>query len=105
MAVILGLTPALMVLGCGGETEQGLTGVSGRVTLDGGAWPGPGQIIFSPTLAGRDPKAPVVSYVAPFGTDGSFTVAHPGANGMKPGRYGVSVDCPLGEVVMPGASR
>jgi hypothetical protein len=91
-----------LVLGCGGvEQEKGLSPVSGRVTLDGGPWPHPGQIIFAPTGAGKDPAAAAVSYVAKFGTDGNFTVANPMANGMKPGKYWVSVDCPNGPVKMP----
>jgi len=97
--------PAL-VLGCGGvEQEKGLSPVSGRVTLDGGNWPQPGQIIFTPTAAGKDPNAATVAYVAKFGSDGNFTVTAPAANGMKPGKYWVSVDCPDGGVIkmpMPG---
>jgi hypothetical protein len=90
--LVVGLMPALLA-GCGGgvEQEKGLVPVSGRVTFDGGPWPKPGQIIFTPVGADKNPDASSVSYVAPFGTDGSFTVAHPGANGMKPGKYWVSV--------------
>jgi hypothetical protein len=103
--LLVGLLPAL-VLGCGGvEQEKGLVPVSGKVTLDGGPWPQPGQITFTPTAAGKDPNAASVSYVAKFATDGSFTVANPSANGMKPGKYWVSVDCPEGGVIkmpMPG---
>ncbi len=91
-----------VAIGCGGvEQEKGLTPVSGRVTLNGGPWPHPGQIIFTPTAAGKDAKASTVSYVADFGTDGNFTVITPTANGMKPGRYWVSVDCTDGPPKMP----
>jgi hypothetical protein len=94
-----------ILAGCGGvEQEKGLVPVSGRVTLDGGSWPKPGQITFIPTGAGKTPDASSVSYVANFSTDGSFTVAHPGANGMKPGTYAVVVHCtePTTEMPPPG---
>jgi hypothetical protein len=91
-----------VLVGCGGvPQEPGLAPLSGHVTLDGGPWPKPGEIVFVPTKAGKDANASTVSYVATFGTDGAFTVAHPGANGAKPGTYWVSVQCKEGESKMP----
>lgn len=101
VALVLGLAPALLA-GCGGvESEKGLVPVSGRVTLDGGPWPRPGQITFIPTKAGRAEESASVSSVAAFGADGKFVVSREGFNGLKPGNYWVAVDCPDGDPVMP----
>lgn len=99
--LLMGLAPMAMP-GCGGvESEKGLVPVSGKVTLDGGPWPRPGQITFAPTNAGKSPDAAAVSAVAKFETDGSFVVGHEGSSGLKPGQYFVAVDCPEGEPEMP----
>jgi hypothetical protein len=101
LLLALGLLP--LVAGCGGgvEAEKGLVPVSGRVTLDGGAWPKPGQITFVPTKTGQGEENTAVSSVATFGTDGNFTVGHEGSNGLKPGNYWVTVECLEGEPEMP----
>jgi hypothetical protein len=86
--------------GCGSEEiEGGLVPVTGRVTLDGGAWPSPGYITFSPRAQDVNYQAASVE----FDKDGNFTVigGYGGAEGMHPGEYWVSVDCPEDPGAMP----
>lgn len=102
--VLLALSPAFWC-GCGGgtEAEKGLVPVSGRVTLDGGSWPQPGQITFVP--AGNDVgggQAASRSATATFDSGGNFDVAggSGGGRGLLPGAYAVAVDCPEGDPEM-----
>ncbi|MFO0910895.1 MAG: hypothetical protein U0835_10215 [Isosphaeraceae bacterium] len=93
-AACLALSLVLAHAGCG-SGEPGLVPVRGKVTLDGGPWPKEGTINFTPTSGeGGDP-----SKLRPgggkFGTDGSFTVgSFEASDGLFPGTYQVSVDCP-----------
>ncbi len=102
--MVFSLVP-LLVSGCGGAVaEKGLVPVKGRVTLDGGPWPNPGQITFVPTAKTPEPGKPAVrSAVATFDKDGNFSVVggYGGAEGLHPGKYWVAVDCPEGPVEMP----
>ena len=103
--LVLGLSPLAVMGGCGGnEVEKGLTPVQGRVTLDGGPWPKPGQLIFVPVAKSAEPGQAVVrSATAEFDTDGRFTVAggYGGGEGLHPGTYWVAVDCPEDGPKMP----
>lgn len=83
--------------------EGGLVRVSGRVTLDGGAWPIPGQITFVPRGAQADSgKGPARSAVTTFATNGDFEVVggYGEGKGLRPGEYWVAVDCPEGDPEM-----
>jgi hypothetical protein len=98
----LALSLSLVFLGgCGGATEEGLVPVSGRITLDGGAWPKPGKITFTPS-GGTDQLRPAS---ADFDTGGYFTVSSfDGVKGLYPGDYLVLVECWEAEprMLMPG---
>ena len=87
---------ALLLPGGCGTAEPGLEPVRGKVTLDGGPWPRAGTINFTPTgtTEGTDASKSRPGS-AEFGVDGSFTVGsfQPG-DGLFPGTYAVSVDCP-----------
>jgi len=102
---MLGLTMvSVLVCGCGGgrEVESGLVPVKGRGTRNGGAWPKPGALYFSP----KDSAQATASRmgVATFGTDGTFESVEGGygdAKGLHPGFYWVAVQCKEGDEEMP----
>jgi len=102
--VVLGLA-SVWGAGCGDGSipESGLIPVSGRVTLDGGSWPIPGQITFVPRGTASDPsKGAPRSAVATFSKEGTFEVVggYGDGKGLRPGEYRVAVDCPEGEPEM-----
>jgi hypothetical protein len=80
----------LFLSGCGGS-EPGLVKVSGKITLDGGAFPKEGLINFTASGGLDQPLRPGS---AKFGPDGAFTAMSfdPG-DGLYPGTYKLSVDC------------
>jgi len=88
----LGATICLLLftVGCGSNRPE-MVHVYGRVTLDGGDWPKPGVLNFSPV----DP-APGFSRrpaSAHFGKDGRFTTEAGQGEGLIPGTYRVAVTC------------
>ncbi len=76
--------------------------VKGRVTLDGGSWPQTGYITFVP----QEKDASYPSASTQFDKEGNFSVigGYGGAEGLHPGSYWISVDCPEdpGEMPLPG---
>lgn len=91
--VVPGLT------GCGPSDARGLVPVSGRITLNGGGWPKPGNLTFLPVSepALNDSSAgPIPTRVgfAEFDREGAFVAQsrRPG-DGLMPGRYRVGVSC------------
>ncbi|GEM_PF-1056384 len=81
----------LAAAGCRGDYPPTVP-VRGRVTYNGGAWPGEGTIYFLP-------EKPAQGHthhpgMAPFGRDGSFTVGTFAAgDGLAPGTYVVRIEC------------
>lgn len=89
----LGLS-SLLVIGCGGTGEKGLVPVSGRVTLDGGAWPKAGKITFVPSAKDAGAQKEMRPAGADFDTSGHFTISSfEGVKGLYPGEYWGSVEC------------
>jgi hypothetical protein len=83
--LVLALAP-----GCG-KGEPGLIPVKGRVTLDGGAWPKPGQINFTPVESGAEGFRPGTGS---FDIQGYFAASSFEKNdGLYPGTYKVAVQC------------
>ena len=88
------LLPALCLLiiaGCGRAAPE-MVPTRGKVTLDGGEWPKPGALYFSPLKPAEGfPGRPGVGQ---FDTDGTFTVTtrDPG-DGLIPGTYRIAVEC------------
>ena len=82
---------AVLPAGCGSNYPQTVP-VSGRVTMDGGAMPGPGRLYFTPAEPAQGfPRHPGT---ASFESDGHFTVTtFESADGLMPGRYLVAVEC------------
>lgn len=78
------------VMGCG--NPNGTVKVSGNVTVDGQAPPGPGVITFSVVEAAEGfPNRPTM---AKFKSDGVYeaTTFDPG-DGLLPGTYTVAIEC------------
>jgi hypothetical protein len=87
---------ALLLLACIGlggcnNGPAGLVPVSGKLTLDGKAWPKFGQINFSPVkpIEGH----PVLPAMARVNDDGTFAILTPAAPGLVPGEYNVAITC------------
>jgi hypothetical protein len=80
------------LLGCNSR-RPGLVEVSGRITLDGGAWPRPGVLILAP-IASAAPDGRKRPARAPFDESGHFEAGtwQPG-DGVLPGTYKVCVEC------------
>ena len=77
--------------GCGRSGPETVP-VTGKVTLDGGAWPTAGMLYFNPLETAEG--LPRRSGRADFDTDGWYTVSswEPG-DGLVPGKYKVGVEC------------
>jgi hypothetical protein len=90
MAAALAIV-GVAALGCRRRDVE-LVRVSGRVTLDGQAPPGPGTLYFAPTeAAGGQPLRPATAH---FAADGLYQVnSFDEGDGLVPGRYQVSVHC------------
>ncbi|MBN2578488.1 MAG: hypothetical protein JXB10_05805 [Pirellulales bacterium] len=89
----------LLGVGCGRKIPE-IVPVSGKVTLEGGAWPKPGTITFAPLKPAKGfPSRPGVGH---FNTDGSFVAETGQYEGLIPGEYRISVSC--WEVVPTGSS-
>jgi hypothetical protein len=81
---------ALTCGGCGGAGD-GTVLVSGQITINGQSPPAPGIIYFIPTSTGGVAPRPAT---AQFDTSGEFTAqGSPSSPGLKPGQYGLTVDC------------
>ena len=92
-AVSLAVLLLLTCVGLGGcnNGPAGLVPVSGKLTLDGKAWPKFGQINFSPVkpIEGH----PVLPAMARVNDDGTFAILTPSAPGLVPGEYNVAITC------------
>jgi hypothetical protein len=106
LCAILGLGASSVILsGCSGDVmDKGLVPVKGRVTLDGGPWPAPGTITFTPKEAPGATQNGLASFDAS-GDFGSVDGGFGGAKGLHPGTYLVSVQCREGEEGMPDPSK
>ena len=80
----------LAAAGCGSDVPD-MVSVSGQVTLDGGPWPKPGVVNFTP--AEPAPGFPRKSGSGHFDTDGYFTAMTGDYEGLIPGEYRISVTC------------
>ena len=90
-AFVLVIAVALWLPGCGGRGVEQVQ-VTGRVTLDGQAMPGPGTLFFNPVEASG--SAPLRPGSAEFGPDGKYTAgAFEKGDGLLPGTYRVAVQC------------
>jgi hypothetical protein len=91
---VVALACAASLAGCGGTKEGGLVPVSGRVTLDGGPWPKPGKITFTPRGSNAGESGQLRPASADFDRNGNFTVSSFDGNaGLYPGEYWASVEC------------
>lgn len=77
------------VAGC--SRGPGIVPVRGRVTLNGGEWPKPGYIDFTPVKAAEG--FPLIPAVARFEADGSYSVKTGQLEGLMPGEYRIAVRC------------
>jgi len=65
--------------------------VRGKVTLEGGEWPKPGVVNFTPIQSAPGlPRKPGAGH---FDTDGAFTASTGDYPGLIPGDYRVTVTC------------
>jgi hypothetical protein len=78
------------VSGCN-RGPAGLVPVSGKLTLDGGAWPKAGQINFSPVKAEKG--HPILPAMARINEDGTFEIKTEAAPGLVPGQYNAAILC------------
>src|SRR5438067_6330115 len=81
----------LLTSGCGSNLPKTIR-VSGRVTFDGGAPPGPGTVYFLPQQAAEGfPSRPATG---DFDKEGHFkaTTFEPG-DGLMPGKYTMHIEC------------
>ena len=90
-AILLAALIVSFLPGCGSDAPE-MVPVSGKVTLDGGPWPKPGIVFFTPLEPAEGfPRRPGMGH---FDTDGVFTVTtrDPG-DGLIPGTYRIAVEC------------
>jgi hypothetical protein len=76
--------------GCGQNTPK-MMPVRGKLTFEGGAWPKPGKMIFSPLKS--EPGFPCKPGIATFNTDGEFSAKTDDYEGLIPGEYRIAVMC------------
>lgn len=90
LARVLLLLPPLALAGC--DTAPRPIPVSGRVTLDGGAWPRRGMIFFAPIEPAEGfPRRPGA---ADFDESGAFrATSFKTGDGLYPGKYAVNIEC------------
>ena len=82
------------IAGCGNQGPE-MVSVRGKVTLQGGPWPRPGIVNFTPVKAAEGlPSKPASGR---FDVDGSFVATTGEYSGLIPGEYRVSVTCWLRE--------
>ena len=85
------LLTSLFLFGCGGRGVEQVK-VTGKVTLDGGAMPGPGTLYFTPVKAAEG--VPMRPGTAQFAADGSYTAgSFESGDGLFPGTYNVAIHC------------
>lgn len=89
MLIVIGL---LCLTGCGSGNPETVP-VSGKVTLEGGPWPKPGMLFFTPIE--EVPGFPMRPATADFDVDGLFRSAttYEAGDGVLPGKYRVRVEC------------
>jgi hypothetical protein len=87
---LLAVGTAFLLGGCQKNVPQ-MVPVRGKVTLEGGAWPKSGTIIFSPVNSA--PGLPSKPGIASFGRDGAFTAKTGEYEGLIPGEYRIGVTC------------
>ena len=82
---------ATAIVGCGSGLPQTVR-VSGRVTFDGQAPPGPGTVYFLPQEAGEGfPSRPATG---DFDKEGHFKAAtFARGDGLMPGKYTMHIEC------------
>jgi len=94
VALWMFVTCMVVVIGCGRSRPETIP-VSGKVMLDGGAWPIKGMIIF--TCSKPATGFPGRPGRATFNTDGTFVVGtYEKDDGLMPGEYRVVVSCEEG---------
>jgi hypothetical protein len=83
---------AFAVTGCGGSDRPDTIPVRGHLTYDGGDWPMPGRIYFTPLEPAEGfPRRPGT---ANFDTDGRFSAkTWEDGDGLMPGKYRISIEC------------
>ena len=85
-----GMMLACCLAGCG--NPHGTVKVSGTVSVDGAAPPGPGRVTFSVVEPG--PGFPNRPAMGEFGTDGKYqATSFEDGDGLVPGSYKVKVEC------------
>ena len=91
LPVVASFCCLLSFSGCGGRDVEQVS-VSGKVTLDGGAMPGPGTLYFTPASAAEG--SPLRPGTANFKADGSYSAgSFEEGDGLVPGNYKVDVHC------------
>lgn len=88
--IVTALACLATVSGCN-RGPAGIVPVSGKLTLDGGAWPKAGQINFS--VAKAEAGHPVLPAMARINEDGTFEIKTSAAPGLVPGHYNAAVLC------------
>lgn len=85
------ITLVMFVAGCGSDLPQTIS-LTGKVTFDGAAPPGPGIVYLLPSEAAEG--FPLRPATGDFGADGTYTVTtfKPG-DGLMPGKYKVYIEC------------
>jgi hypothetical protein len=81
---------ALFAGGCHDDRPE-MVPVRGKVTLEGGAWPQPGMVDFTPIKPAEG--FPSKAGSGHFDADGSFVVQTGTYEGLIPGTYSVAVTC------------
>ncbi len=94
MKSIVVFTPILLlglIAGCGSDMPKTVK-VSGKVTFDGKAPPGPGVVYFLPQEAAKD--FPLRPATGDFTADGAYKATTFAANdGLMPGKYKAYIEC------------
>lgn len=102
---VLGVVWLLLFAGCGSDRPETVP-VTGQVTLDGGAWPNQGIIIFTPVEPAKGlPRRPGR---AAFDREGNFTASsYDDGDGLVPGRYRAAIHCgePIEDDTTPTVSH
>ena len=85
------LVACLLLAGCGRSGPE-LVEVRGKVTFQGGKWPAPGTLYFTPSAPAQG--MPARPAPADFDVDGNFVVtSFREGDGLIPGKYKVGVEC------------
>lgn len=80
-----------LAVGCGSDMPKTIQ-VTGKVTFDGSAPPGPGVLNFLPMESGEG--FPLRPATGEFGVDGNYSAQTFEPNdGLMPGKYKIAVEC------------